>query len=157
MTIQVRCAECFQEFRVKDELAGKKIRCKGCQAVMTVSEAEEMDADSDDFGDDDGEEAPPIKSKRTQNQGGSKSKKTGKKSGSKSRATGGNWSWNRSRVFAAIAVLWGGAASIRNLMVGFAPSGDRAYDNGLVIGIGFAGVMFVVGLYFLLAKDRRPD
>ena len=36
MPIEVSCAECDKELRVKDELAGKKIKCPGCAAVIAV-------------------------------------------------------------------------------------------------------------------------
>ena len=42
MPIQVKCAnaECGKSLRVKDELAGKTIRCPGCQQPMKVPAAE---------------------------------------------------------------------------------------------------------------------
>ncbi|MFO0975603.1 MAG: M48 family metalloprotease [Planctomycetaceae bacterium] len=36
MSIQVRCPSCSAAFAVKDELAGKKIRCVKCKEIMTV-------------------------------------------------------------------------------------------------------------------------
>lgn len=36
MSISVRCSECDAAFRVPDEKAGKKIRCKHCSAVIVV-------------------------------------------------------------------------------------------------------------------------
>ena len=63
MPIQATCRKCSKSYTVKDELAGKKFRCKQCQAVVTVPqpavilEEDEPDddlfAESDDFGDDD--------------------------------------------------------------------------------------------------------
>jgi hypothetical protein len=38
MSINVVC-DCGKETKVKDELAGKKIKCPGCQSVLTVPEA----------------------------------------------------------------------------------------------------------------------
>src|SRR5688572_1230403 len=40
MPIRVVCDECDSEVKVKDDLAGKKIRCKGCGATMEVPDAE---------------------------------------------------------------------------------------------------------------------
>jgi hypothetical protein len=40
MSIQVNC-DCGKEFKVKDELAGKKIKCPACQSVVTVPAGEE--------------------------------------------------------------------------------------------------------------------
>ena len=36
MSIPVSCERCFQSFRVKDEFAGRTIRCKECGAAMAV-------------------------------------------------------------------------------------------------------------------------
>ncbi|MDA0833226.1 MAG: hypothetical protein O2955_06745 [Planctomycetota bacterium] len=36
MTIQVKCPQCSKEYRLKDELAGKKIRCKECETSFAV-------------------------------------------------------------------------------------------------------------------------
>jgi len=38
MPIQVTC-DCGRSFRVKDELAGRKLRCTGCQSVLSVPPA----------------------------------------------------------------------------------------------------------------------
>lgn len=36
MAISVQCGECFETIRVRDELAGKKVRCKSCGATIVV-------------------------------------------------------------------------------------------------------------------------
>ncbi|MEX0725661.1 MAG: hypothetical protein WD065_05300 [Planctomycetaceae bacterium] len=36
MPIRVSCPECSQDYQLKDELAGKKVRCKMCQAIVPV-------------------------------------------------------------------------------------------------------------------------
>ena len=43
MAISVECSACGQSYRLKDEMAGRKIRCKACQTPMEVplSESEE--------------------------------------------------------------------------------------------------------------------
>jgi hypothetical protein len=43
MTIAFSCPHCGKSLKVKDELAGKKIKCPGCQALATVPTAEEED------------------------------------------------------------------------------------------------------------------
>jgi hypothetical protein len=43
MPISVVC-DCGKEFKVKDETAGKKVRCPACQTVLTVPAAEEEEA-----------------------------------------------------------------------------------------------------------------
>jgi hypothetical protein len=39
MAIQTQCEQCGFEYKLKDELAGKKVRCKICQAVFVVPPA----------------------------------------------------------------------------------------------------------------------
>lgn len=49
MAISLGCEECGKEYRVKDELAGKRIKCKECEAVITIplSEVEEIEDDEE--------------------------------------------------------------------------------------------------------------
>ena len=41
MAIEVRCDECAKDYRLSDDLAGKKVRCKQCRNVITVPESGE--------------------------------------------------------------------------------------------------------------------
>jgi len=34
--INFKCSQCGQAYNVKDDFAGKKVRCKNCQAVNTI-------------------------------------------------------------------------------------------------------------------------
>jgi uncharacterized Zn ribbon protein len=43
MAINVVC-DCGKEFKVKDEIAGKRVKCPACQTVLTVPAAEEEEA-----------------------------------------------------------------------------------------------------------------
>jgi dienelactone hydrolase len=53
MAIKVTCDSCFMDFSIKDELAGKKIKCKECGEVMRVSARQaRADDDDDEFGED---------------------------------------------------------------------------------------------------------
>jgi hypothetical protein len=36
MPIPLECGQCGRAMKVKDELAGKRVKCPGCQAVLTV-------------------------------------------------------------------------------------------------------------------------
>jgi hypothetical protein len=46
MPIQIKC-ECGKSLRVKDEAAGKKVRCPGCKAILTAPEPEFVEPDED--------------------------------------------------------------------------------------------------------------
>ena len=43
MPIEVSCRKCGKAYRVKDERAGTKIKCKDCQTVIEVPQASEDD------------------------------------------------------------------------------------------------------------------
>ncbi|MBY0228146.1 MAG: hypothetical protein K2W96_02580 [Gemmataceae bacterium] len=50
MSIEFSCPECDRSLKVKDELAGRRVKCPGCQSALTVPAEEE-------------DEAPPPKKK----------------------------------------------------------------------------------------------
>lgn len=101
MPIAVTCSGCDKSYQVKDEFAGKKVRCPQCQAVVTIGqpqpatakgrkaaakadEYEDYPDDVEDYGDDDDyfdeprvlKEAPRLKAKRAK----VKAKKRGERS-----------------------------------------------------------------------------
>lgn len=58
MSIQVTCDECFTDYKLKEELAGKKVRCKECSAIIKVPAAAVDDLDDYGFDEDEAEEKP---------------------------------------------------------------------------------------------------
>lgn len=50
MAIEFSCSECDKSLRVKDDLAGKRVRCPGCQTVMKVPEPRRLE---DELADED--------------------------------------------------------------------------------------------------------
>ena len=81
MPIAVTCSKCYSPFSVPDKFAGRKIRCKQCEADIYVPRpGEEVD---DDFGsyDDDVAVAAPAPRRRSP---GKKTKKKRRKSASSS-------------------------------------------------------------------------
>lgn len=59
MSIEVRCAECGEEFVLKDSAAGKTLPCKVCGAKMQVPDADDL---SDEEFDDELPAEPTTKS-----------------------------------------------------------------------------------------------
>lgn len=61
MTIEVTCESCFRDYRLKDQLAGKTIRCKECREPIRVPAVD--DDEIEDYGDieveDYGTSVPP--------------------------------------------------------------------------------------------------
>lgn len=49
MSIEVSCRKCGKAYRVRDERAGTKIRCKDCQSTIAVP-ALDFEEDGDEFG-----------------------------------------------------------------------------------------------------------
>ena len=47
MAIQLTCDVCQAEYNLKDDLAGKKLRCKKCESVLVVPEAEYLLSESE--------------------------------------------------------------------------------------------------------------
>lgn len=58
MTIEISCPQCGEEFRVRDEAAGKSFKCKLCGTTISVPDDEPDDDDGGDF------ERPRKKKKR---------------------------------------------------------------------------------------------
>ena len=68
MPITLQCS-CGKQFKVLDDLAGKRVKCPGCQAIVAVpGGAEEEQAQSDEEGD----AQPPKKKKKERPQGKSR-------------------------------------------------------------------------------------
>lgn len=63
MSIEVICPSCDQVHKVKDEAAGKKLRCKGCQEVIPIPAASEP-AEADPWDTGDMEEPAPRQAPR---------------------------------------------------------------------------------------------
>lgn len=52
MTIETECPECGKAYRIRDEMAGKRFRCKACQAAVTIPGLDEVnviDEGDDEF------------------------------------------------------------------------------------------------------------
>jgi hypothetical protein len=47
MSLTVTCPDCDKSLKVKDEFAGRKIRCPGCSGVVTIPQPSK--SDDDDF------------------------------------------------------------------------------------------------------------
>ncbi|MBS0263193.1 MAG: hypothetical protein JSS02_14710 [Planctomycetes bacterium] len=66
MSIKITCAQCQKSYQVKDDAAGKKFRCKGCETlipvplpVATLDEEPALDDDWSDLIEDVTPEPPP--------------------------------------------------------------------------------------------------
>lgn len=65
MAIDVTCAECGRSYRMKDERAGSRVRCKDCQSIMHVPDeaaGEEWDDQENPW--ETAEEPPALPARR---------------------------------------------------------------------------------------------
>ena len=67
----------------------------------------------------------------------------------------------RNRVLGAIGALWGGLILLGRLAGGGAGDGTGAYGAGQAVGLVFAVLLLVVGLYYLVrgggsARPKSP-
>lgn len=82
MAIKVKCPECKKSLAVRDEFAGRRVRCKSCEAVLSVPmPKDDTDDPFDDLGDINdfagGDELPP---KRSRNRSTKKTKRRSEES-----------------------------------------------------------------------------
>ena len=75
MAIEVSCSNCGEEFRVKDEAAGKSFKCKVCGTKIFIPEV----ADQADVDEDEVEDLPPARrrSRDAEDEGSPKRRKKG--------------------------------------------------------------------------------
>ena len=59
----------------------------------------------------------------------------------------------RNRILGAIGVIWGGASILRSLLRG-GVQGEGAYATGQLAGMVLGGLLFSVGLYYLIKGSR---
>lgn len=64
----------------------------------------------------------------------------------------------RNRIFGAIGVLWGGLILLGRLATGHTVDRAGAYAAGQAVGLVFATLLLVVGLYYLVrgGGSARP-
>lgn len=80
MTIEISCPQCGEEFRVRDEAAGKSFKCKVCGTTIRIPEDDDDEDDDDDLPpvrrrsrrDEDDEDGRPRKRRRRSSGGASK-------------------------------------------------------------------------------------
>ncbi|MBI3922143.1 MAG: hypothetical protein HY318_12050 [Armatimonadetes bacterium] len=59
----------------------------------------------------------------------------------------------RNRIFGLIGVLWGGVVILSRLSGG--AQGSGAYHSGQTAGLVFGGILFVVGLFYLIRGSGK--
>lgn len=80
MTISFKCKKCGKGYKVSDDKAGKKVKCRQCSALIRIPEAE-IDDFSEDWEEEEASFTPPQR-RRTRTKTKSKTKSKGKKKSS---------------------------------------------------------------------------
>lgn len=141
MAIEVQCGACFRTYRVKDERAGSKIRCKECQEVIEVPYEDDIgDFDEDDYV----EEPAPVRRPKKKKRSSDRPKKRKPK---------------RSQSSGDVVPVWRRVLGLPVFLLGITILGFAIY--GLVTGelkrvrVGgfiFAGVCISVGLKWMMGQ-----
>jgi hypothetical protein len=97
MSISVTCASCQRIIRAKDEYAGKRVRCPGCQSPVTIPAPEVSSIELLDLSEEFPLDPPPASVPTP--------KATSKKVHGKTSATGSPWYVQHWHWFVALAVL----------------------------------------------------
>ena len=61
----------------------------------------------------------------------------------------------KNRIFGVIGVLWGGGLVVSNFLHGV--QGEGAYASGQKTAVIFGGLMFCVGLYYLVKGGKKAE
>lgn len=135
--IVAKC-RCGKQLKLKDSLAGKKIRCPQCSKPVAVPAGGAAEVDEDDFLEDEVEDdfdEPPARSRGSR---GNRNRKRGKRSG------GFVFGWRQ--IMGVLALGLGGLIILGSTI---------ALINGkteLVGGIGFAVLCISAGVYWIRGK-----
>jgi len=126
--IQIDC-DCGKTLKLKDEHAGKKVRCPGCSTIHSVPAQDEP---VDDWDDVEESESPPIP----------RAKKSAKKSGKARKAKSSGSVFKR--IFGGLAIVLGVAIGAGIAYIAFVGGKPKAL-KGIVlpfvmIGMGIAWV-----------------
>ncbi len=154
MTIEFECPDCSREYRVKDELAGRKVTCKDCNSRISIPDGYEDDDEWGDYYDEEPERAPA----RRKRSGSAAQKKSRKKGQAAAGSSGGSmYEFDVSRltivgwmlVLASLVTGIGSAMGIVAAMGGM-KNNDRGTRKLLgLVGFAIGAGVFVGGRFVL--------
>jgi hypothetical protein len=61
----------------------------------------------------------------------------------------------RNRIFGAIGVIWGGGVLLYSFVGRGQVEGSGAYAAGQMTAVVFGGLLFLVGLYYLMKGSKK--
>ncbi len=154
MTIEFECPECSRKYRVKDELAGRKVSCKDCGSRISVPDGYE---ENDEWGEyhDNEPEPVPVRRKRSGSAGQRKSRKNGQAAVGSSGGSMYEFDVSRLTVVGWMLVFVSLVTGIGSAMgIVAATGGMRNNDRGTrkllgLVGFGIGAVVFLGGRFVL--------
>ncbi|MCA9029370.1 MAG: hypothetical protein KDA66_01100 [Planctomycetaceae bacterium] len=165
MTIQVSCQDCGMAYEVPDEKAGKKFRCKQCQAIVSIPEGDKpsggsgaWDEDDDPYGDDDGIPNPVSRRRSGSSRSGNRRRR--------SRSSGGGDGTTAPAialyVVAGLSIVWWLFFMFTILISdpGDAPP-DMSHEEYMTINFVFGGLQILIhglilfGAYQLHSRQSK--
>jgi hypothetical protein len=151
MAIEVVCPSCDASHKVKDESAGKKLKCKGCQKILAIpamAVADEGDPWENLDENEGGEELPPVVRPAAASK---------KKSGKRTRAGSGDDSdvpierTEAARRFGIGMMIFGAICTVAPLFgLQLRRLGDRGFLTP-VIGV----ILLLIGVVSFIAGQNR--
>ena len=156
MTIEFECPDCSREYRVKDELAGRNVTCKGCGEKISIPDPYAADDEYGDEWDDDAPEPDPAPVRRRSSSAAkNKARKKGKAAASTS--DGSIYEFDVSRltivgwmlVFVSLVTAIGSAMGII-ASTGGMKNNDRGTRKLLgLVGFAIGAGVFLTGRFVL--------
>jgi len=149
MTIEFECPDCSREYRVKDELAGRKVTCKGCGEKIFIPDP---DAADDEYGDEwddysEPEPAPPVR-RRSGSAAQKQARKKGKAAASSSDGSIYEFDVSRLTVVGWMLVFVSLVAGIGSAMgIVVATGGMKNNDRGTRKLLGLVGFAIGAGVF----------
>lgn len=148
MTIEFECPDCSREYRVKDELAGRRVTCKGCGEKIQVPDP---DAEEDEYGDEWGDYSEP-ETAPVRRRAGNPARKNGRTKGAATAGSSGGsmYEFDVSRLtivgwMLVLGSLVTGIGSAMGIVV--ATGGMKNNDRGTRKLLGLVGFAIGAGVF----------
>jgi len=149
MAISLSCDQCGKEYSVADTSAGKRFRCKGCDAIVTVpsgpgvySSTEEDDDWEDDEWDDDQDDSPRSSSNEFDPYATPRRSKNRRSSHRNSIGSAGQISSVFMMIISGLWIL----GFLGFIMVLLTEVGGNAGGDELMVVLGVYGALFLVSI-----------
>ena len=148
MTIEFECPDCSREYRVKDELAGRNVTCKGCGEKISIPDPYAADDEYGDEWDDYSEPEPAPVRRRSSSAAKKQGRDRGKAAASSSYGSVYEFDVSRMTIVGWMLVLVSLVAGIGSAMgIVVATGGMKNNDRGTRKLLGLVGFAIGAGVF----------